>query len=108
MTKYFIKRGDFSNQYSLAYTTDGTEPKGWERITREQAETMARDEDRRRREEPSFSGYADSYVWPYNMDGMPGVSQHFTDADQIIDWARYNQRGYSLSGKVVVFDGARA
>lgn len=110
MTKYFIFKGDFGNQYSLCYTKDGSEPTGAERITRKEAERYALDEVRRQKEEPMSSGYADDYVWPYNMAGLPGVTgapgdpDYLIDAENIISWALHNCRGYRLSGRVITHE----
>lgn len=55
---------DFANEYSLRYTVSGAElsaEDGWERITRREAERLARAERARRRWEPSRSGYADVF-----------------------------------------------
>ena len=62
MRKYGIKYyRDFGNTYTLGYT------EGWERITREEAECMARAESKRAKEDPNFSGYADTYVYPIGL-----------------------------------------
>lgn len=67
MRKYGIKYyRDFANTYILGYT-DGELPEGWERITREEAECMARAESKRAKEDPNFSGYADTYVYPIGL-----------------------------------------
>lgn len=58
---------DFVNEYSLRYTVGGAElstDDGWERITRREAERLARAERARRRWEPSRSGYADAGIYP--------------------------------------------
>lgn len=58
---------DFANEYSLRYTVGGAELSvndGWERITRREAEQLARAERARRRWDPSFSGYADADIYP--------------------------------------------
>ena len=108
MKKYFIKHEGFGNVYSLFYTTDGSEPVGAERITRKQAESFAGAEARRRLENSAFSGYADAYVWPYNMAGLPGVHgkpsdpDFYIDADNILSWAEIGSHGYKLSGRVII------
>ena len=67
MRKYGIKYYlDFANTYSLGYT-DEELPEGWERITRKEAECMARAESKRAKEDPYFSGYADTYVYPIGL-----------------------------------------
>lgn len=60
---------DFANEYSLRYTVGAAEMSaedGWERITRREAERLARAERARRRWEPSRSGYADADIYPAN------------------------------------------
>lgn len=104
-TKYFIDRGDFRNQYGLCYTTDGFEPKGMERITRKEAETYAREEARRRVNDPSSSGYADQYIYPYSNDGTPMLSAYDgVDFGTLLDWARYGYRGWRLDGRILRYD----
>ena len=74
MRKYYINYYcDFGNTYNLAYTdTDAqaaeAEANGWERITRKQAESKCADENRARKTDPAFSGYADSLIYPYGYD----------------------------------------
>ena len=74
MRKYFIHYyRDFGNTYNLAYTdTDAqaaeAEANGWDRITRKQAESKCADENRARKTDPAFSGYADSLIYPYGYD----------------------------------------
>lgn len=58
---------DFANEYSLRYTVGGADlsaADGWERITRREAERLARTERERRRWKPSRSGYADAHIYP--------------------------------------------
>lgn len=57
---------DFANEYSHRYTVGGAElstDDGWERITRREAERLARAERERRRWEPERSGYADADIY---------------------------------------------
>lgn len=64
---YYVRYHRFANEYSLRYTVGGAElsiDDGWERITRRDAERLARAERERRRWEPSRSGYADAYIYP--------------------------------------------
>ena len=74
MRKYFINYwADYGNTYNLAYTdTDAqaaeAEASGWERITRKQAESKCADENRARKTDPAFSGYADNMIYPYGYD----------------------------------------
>lgn len=65
---YYVRypRG-FANEYDLRYTVGGAEldaSDGWERITRREAERLARAERERRRWEPERSGYADADIYP--------------------------------------------
>lgn len=58
---------DFANEYSLRYTVGGAElsaADGWERITRREAERLARAERERRHWEPERGGYADAGIYP--------------------------------------------
>lgn len=58
---------NFANEYDLRYTVGGAELSacdGWARITRREAERLARAERARRRREPSRSGYADADIYP--------------------------------------------
>ena len=59
---------DFANEYSLRYTVGAelSAGDGWERITRREAERLARAERARRRWEPERSGYADADIYPAN------------------------------------------
>lgn len=68
MKKYFVVRGNFGNVYAL-YWADTPEleamlPKSAERITRKEAEELARDELYRRKHEPYSSGYAHAAIYP--------------------------------------------
>ena len=63
MKRYFVKYGDFRNQYALRYIEgDTAAPDGWERITRKEAKALAKAERDRRKENPAFSGYADAEI----------------------------------------------
>ena len=58
---------DIANEYSLRYTVGGatlSAADGWERITRREAERLARAERERRCWEPERSGYADAHIYP--------------------------------------------
>lgn len=65
---YYVRHPrDFANEYSLRYTVGGAKlsaDDGWERITRREAERLARAERERRRWEPERSGYADADIYP--------------------------------------------
>lgn len=69
MKRYYIMRGPFSNVYALRYTETPEQDAeaiqtGYERITRKEAEALARRERKRRELNPMFSGYADAEIWP--------------------------------------------
>lgn len=91
--KYFVKRGDFANNYSLVYTENGERPSGdgWAQITRKDAETLASSEARRRKENPSFGGYADMYIYPHDM-----TEQERYDLEC--------RRGWHTEGRIAVKD----
>lgn len=76
--KYWIKQGDFSNVYSLCYTTSPEEEKlakelGYERITYKQAVQKCVQERDRRRTNPSFAYYGDILIYPLKGDAKLGV-----------------------------------
>lgn len=64
MKHYFVKYGDFANTYALRFSEDVKDAPGWERLTRKEAEALARRERQRRKEDPNFSGYADAEITP--------------------------------------------
>lgn len=77
MKRYYIKYyNDFSNAYNLVWAetpeqiamaeADGI---GWERISRREAEKKCSAENERRKYDCSFSGYADSAIYPIDYDG---------------------------------------
>lgn len=87
--RYFVKRGNFGNIYSL-FWTDSPEmetklPDGAERITRAEAIKLCRDERQRRKHDRAFAYYADAQVYPA---GYPDDSDISAD------------RRYTLSGYI--------
>ena len=58
---------DFGNTYHLFYTDNGEDLEDCERITRKEAERLARSETQRRKDDYAFAGYADEYVYPYDL-----------------------------------------
>lgn len=67
--QYFVHYyKDFGNTYNLLYadTEEALKavPEEAERITRKKAESLVADENRRRKADGSFSGYADNAIWP--------------------------------------------
>lgn len=103
MKNFFVKSGDFANCYSLCYTTDGSTPEGYERITRREAERLAAAEARRRKEDPSFAYFADQYIFPYSAPERY-VDYGETDYNRMLDDAICNRHGCYLSGRVVVIN----
>lgn len=77
---YYVKYGDFGNVYSLYWApTDFTPPTDWERITRKKAERLAAAERYARRTDPAFAYFADSYIWPAQLDDYMGEYENFGD-----------------------------
>lgn len=73
MRKYVVKYHGFQNVYTLAYTETEEQfnhaiAHGFERITRKESEHMCSAENNRRKYDPSFSGYADNKIYPYNAE----------------------------------------
>ena len=74
MRKYFVKYGNFANTYSVCYTENESEEmqaieRGMERISRKEAIELCSRESARRKEDPSFSGYAPIVITPFGYDG---------------------------------------
>lgn len=70
MRKYWIKyTRNFGNTYNLCWT-DGNDlhENEWERITRKEAETKAREERNRRKYDRSFSGFASACICKHGYD----------------------------------------
>lgn len=91
MRKYWIYYySTFANAYHLYYT-DGEEqekllPKDAIHIGRKQAENYAREERKRRKNNLSFSYYADIYIYP--IDYNPTLDNVFGD--------KYKTNGYMV------------
>lgn len=83
---YYVRYGSFSNVYALLAVTDEIDQSmltaandahrqfgapEWERITRKECRRLRNTERRRRKEDPSFSGYADTDVMKakYKLSG---------------------------------------
>lgn len=80
MKKYLVKYSDFANCYSLRWTDnkndfDAAIADGWEHITRKKAIRLCAEENRRRKEDYNFSGYADFRIFPY--DASREEIEHF-------------------------------
>jgi hypothetical protein len=70
-THYYIENTlGFGNTYNLYHAPADFVPPanyGWERITRKDAERKAREERRRRRDDPAFSHFASAYILPHDL-----------------------------------------
>lgn len=96
-SKYYVRWGGFGNVYDLMcilgdhpaqhsvnelihVPTCEPAPEGWERITRKEAERLARVERRRRKEIPTSAYFADAYIYPGDyIDGeMQDHPERFT------------------------------
>lgn len=65
---------DFGNTYNLYWAPcDITVPASFERITRKKAENLCKRERQARRDNPDFSGCADTYIWPYGLGYEKGA-----------------------------------
>lgn len=69
MKKFYVHYGDFANTYRLVWAetpeqVEEAKKRGYERITRKEAESLCAEENRRRKENPSFSGYASNVIYP--------------------------------------------
>lgn len=76
MKKYYVDFGkeNFGNRYSLFYTVaNESVPETAERITRKEAITYARAERARRKNDSAFSGYADTYIYPFGWRADPAL-----------------------------------
>lgn len=70
-TYYYIKRGEFANQYDLCHAPSAEKlPEEWERIPRRDAIRYAAQEADRREYNNAMSGYAPALVMPYGMSEM--------------------------------------
>ncbi len=75
---YYIERtADFGNTYNLFHApADFKAPDSWERITRKQAEQLARAERSRRRDDPAFAGFASSVILPHELGENEDIYNH--------------------------------
>lgn len=97
MKKFFVRyTADFGNTYDLCYTEDGSEPEGYERITRKEAEGKARAEARRRKDDPSFAYYAPEYITPY----FPGDDGE--KAEDAKNDALTARRKWTIDGRIII------
>ena len=87
MKKYYVHYGNFANTYTLYWAEtqeqiEEAEKRGYEQITRKEAEQLCAAENRRRIEEPSLSGYASNIIRPVDY------YSHFEYSD---DWTYSNK-----------------
>lgn len=91
MKKFYVWFGDFSNIYDLVWAetpeqVEEAENNGYERITRKEAENLCAEENRRRKENPSFSGYASNVIYPVEyVDNWENDEKMYKDR-YIIDY----------------------
>lgn len=90
---YWIKRGEFSNQYALEYTISPdqdylAERQGYERIPMKEAIRLCRLERDREQNDRMFSGYADDRIWPFGIDRsvVHGSWYYCNSGGYVIDW----------------------
>lgn len=91
---YYVRYGSFSNVYGLLAVTDEIDQSmltaandahrrfgapTWERITRKECRRLRNAERRRRKEDPSHSGYADAEVMKakYKLSGCSVMSTDY-------------------------------
>lgn len=88
MRKYYVHYyKDFANTYRLFYTETEKQiaslPSEAHRISRKDAERLAREERERRKYDPSFSGYADIHIFPadapWDEDDMRESKEYVLD-----------------------------
>lgn len=83
---YYVKYwNDFNNTYSLCWADKEISDPSFERITFGKAKRLCVAENRRRKTDPSFSGYADNKIYPYEYDRNTDI---------------LNDRRYKLNGYV--------
>lgn len=73
MKKYYACYSDFINAYCLAWAetpaqTAYAKSQGYKRVTRRKAEKLCAAENRRRKDNPAFGGYASSVIYPVDFD----------------------------------------
>lgn len=68
MRKYYIyQHKDFGNTYNLYYIEDNMDfdvPDEWVQVSRKEALHLCALEKARRRDDPAFSGFADTAIYP--------------------------------------------
>lgn len=74
MKKYFVSvYNNFANTYEIMWAETPDQiayamSQGYKRITRRKAEKLCAAENRRRKDNPSFGGYASSVIYPVDFD----------------------------------------
>lgn len=97
MRKYYIRQGNFGNQYDLAYAETSEqcsmlEAIGFTRESRKFAEYDARAERDRRKYDQAFSGYADDVIYPAQYY-IIAENKDVCDADTWLWREGYERRG---------------
>lgn len=94
--QFFVHYANFSNTYDLMYADTQEDldllPQGAERITRKEAERLCAEENRRRKYDSGFSGFADNTIYPVGM-----TSEERMD---IMNDRRYFKKGYIWERRV--------
>lgn len=83
--QYFVHYyNNFGNTYSLFYADSEAElkliPENADRITRKRAESLAADENYRRKYDSSCSGYADNAIYPAGMSSVDRCYIEYNDS----------------------------
>ena len=83
---YYMKSGNFSNEYSLAWGAFPDAPEGLERITRKTAIALCTAEKERRRQNPDFAFHAPTQIFRYGATvyEMAMARQH-GESDYIVE-----------------------
>lgn len=99
--KYFIRYPrNFANEYQLAWCYDIPVGGDWQRITRGEALFFAKREAERRKDDPSFAGYADTIIAPIDYSGEYlfgdwAISQIVQFSGRV--WCGWYYRGHIIS-----------
>lgn len=65
---YWVRHGDFGNVYSLRWSYGFVDDNDFVKISFRDAVRLCVQERRRRKNDESFSGYADTYIYPFGVD----------------------------------------
>lgn len=99
MRNYYVKyTNNFHNTYNLCYVEDDeTPPSGdWTRISRKEAISLCVAERDRERYDNQFSGFADSYIFPYKECYSEDSLSH-GDITLDLRYALTEQNGWYIS-----------